>query len=48
MLNLLDAPDSLMANGDVIGRVMAVYQDKDNQPPEPDLGPDRAGFLAAI
>ncbi|UDY34584.1 FAD-dependent oxidoreductase [Dermatobacter hominis] len=48
MLNLLDAPDSLMANGDVIGRVMAVFQDKDNRPPEPDLGPDRAGFLAAI
>ena len=48
MLNLLDPPDSLMANGDVIGRVMAVYQDKDNRPPEPDLGPDRAGFLAAI
>ena len=48
MLNLLDAPDSLMSNADVIGRVMAVYQDKDNRPPEPDLGPDRAGFLASI
>ncbi len=48
MFNLLEPPDSLMADADVIGRVMAVYQDKDNRPPEPDLGPDRVGLLAAL
>ena len=48
LFNLLEAPDHLMTDADVIGRVMAVYQDKDNRPPEPDLGPDRAGLLAAV
>ncbi|HPU38323.1 MAG TPA: FAD-dependent oxidoreductase [Microthrixaceae bacterium] len=48
MFNLLQPPDSLMNDPDVIGRVMAVYQDRDNRPPELALGPDRAGFLAAI
>ena len=48
MFNLLEAPDSLLNDADVIGRVMAVYQDKDNRPPEPELGPDRAGLLAAV
>ena len=38
MFNLLEPPDSLMADADVIGRVMAVYQDKDNRPPEPRPG----------
>ncbi len=48
MFNLLEAPDHLMTNWDVIGRVMKVYQDRDERPPEPSLGPDRAGLLAAI
>jgi 2-polyprenyl-6-methoxyphenol hydroxylase-like FAD-dependent oxidoreductase len=48
MFNLLEPPDSLMADADVVGRVMAVYQDKDNRPPEPDLGPDRADLLASL
>jgi hypothetical protein len=48
MFNLLEPPDSLMSDADVIGRVMAVYQDRGNRPPEPSLGPDRAGLLAAI
>lgn len=46
--NLLTQPDLLMTDPDLIGRVMAAYQDRDNRPPEPELGPDRAGFLAAI
>ena len=46
MFNLLEPPDSLMRNPDVIGRVMAVYQQKDERPPEPPLGPDRATLLA--
>jgi 2-polyprenyl-6-methoxyphenol hydroxylase-like FAD-dependent oxidoreductase len=48
MFNLLDPPNALMANSDVIERVMAVYRDKDDRPPEPELGPDRAGFLASL
>ena len=48
MFNLLEAPDHLMTNWDVLGRVMTVYQDRDARPPEPSLGPDRAGLLAAI
>lgn len=48
MFNLLEPPDSLMKDWDVIGRVMAVYQDRDQRPPEPSLGPDRSQMLAAI
>jgi 2-polyprenyl-6-methoxyphenol hydroxylase-like FAD-dependent oxidoreductase len=48
MFNLLEPPDSLMTDPDLIGRVLAVYQDRDNRPPEPALGPDRAGLLAAV
>lgn len=47
MFNLLEAPDSLLADADVIGRVLSVYQGKDDRPPEPDLGPDRDELLAA-
>ena len=48
MLNLLDPPDALLADFDVIGRVMNVYQDRDNRPPEPDLGPGRDAMLALL
>jgi len=48
MFNLLDPPDALMTNTDVMGRVLAVYQDKDQRPPEPPLGPDRAELLAHL
>ena len=47
-LNLLDGPDALLADGDVIGRVLAVYQDRDARPPEPSLGPPRHEMLAAL
>ena len=48
MFNLLEAPDSLMKDWDVIGRVMTVYQDRDQRPPEPALGPGRAAILSAV
>lgn len=48
MFNLLEPPDSLMTDADLVGRVMAVYQDRDSRPPEPPLGPDRAHLLDAI
>ena len=48
-LNLLSTPDALMTDPDVMGRVMAVWQDRANRPPEPSLGPDRReDLLAAV
>jgi 2-polyprenyl-6-methoxyphenol hydroxylase-like FAD-dependent oxidoreductase len=46
--NLLEAPDALMADTDVTARVFAVYANRDNRPPEPDLGPPRTQMLAAL
>ncbi len=48
MFNLLEPPDSLMGNTDVIGRVMAVYQDRDSRPPEQPLGPSRAEMISTL
>lgn len=48
MFNLLEDPDSLMTNWDVLGRVMTVYQDRDARPPEPTLGPSRREMLATL
>jgi len=48
MFNLLQAPDSLLADVDVISRVMMVYQDRDKRPAEPPLGPDRSALLALL
>jgi 2-polyprenyl-6-methoxyphenol hydroxylase-like FAD-dependent oxidoreductase len=44
-LNMLDPPDALMANHDVLARAQAAYADKDNRPPLPKLGPDRDEML---
>ena len=46
--NLLEAPDALMADADVIARVMAAYADRDQRPPEPPLGPPRAELMAVL
>lgn len=47
--NLLTTPDALMRDGELISRVIEVYNDRDNRPPEPDLGPPtRTAFLAAL
>jgi 2-polyprenyl-6-methoxyphenol hydroxylase-like FAD-dependent oxidoreductase len=40
-LNLLSSPDAMMSDPDVMGRVMTVWQDRANRPPEPVLGPSR-------
>ena len=48
MFNLLEAPDSLMSDPDVIGRVMQVFQQRAERPPESPMGPDRENLLAAI
>ena len=47
-LNLLSAPDALIADADVGARVLAVWQDRDNRPPEPALGPGRDEMLALV
>lgn len=46
--NLLATPDLLMSDPDLIGRVLAVWQDRDNRPPEPSLGPRRRELLSAL
>ena len=48
MFNLLRPPDSLLRDGDVISRVMAVYADRDARPPEPPAGPGRTELLALL
>lgn len=48
-LNLLSTPDAMMKDSDVSARVLAAWQDRENRPPEPSLGPKhRAELLAAI
>ena len=46
--NLLTPPDALLNDPDVMARVLEVFQDRDNRPPEPDLGPPRAEMLATL
>ena len=47
--NLLTAPDALAKDADVGARVFAVWQDRENRPPEPRLGPaSRTDLLALI
>jgi flavin-dependent dehydrogenase len=46
--NLLCPPDTIVKDPDVINRVIAVWQDRDNRPPEPALGPPRKELLRNI
>ena len=46
--NLLEAPDALMNDADVIGRVLTVFQDRENREPPPPLGPERVEMLARL
>ena len=47
--NLLTTPDALMRDGELITRVIEVYNDRDNRPPEPQLGPPtREEFLSQL
>jgi flavin-dependent dehydrogenase len=48
IFNLLEPPDALLADGDLVGRVLGVFQDRDNRPPEPPLGPPRREMLAHL
>jgi 2-polyprenyl-6-methoxyphenol hydroxylase-like FAD-dependent oxidoreductase len=47
--NLLTTPDALLRDGELITRIVEVYNDRDNRPPEPELGPpSRADFIAQL
>jgi hypothetical protein len=46
--NLLDTPDALMTNVDVMRRVNEVYEDRANRPPDPPAGPTREELFRAI
>ena len=48
MFNLLQPPDSLLSDGDVLTRVMAVYADRGSRPAEPSPGPGRDELLATL
>jgi hypothetical protein len=40
-LNLLSTPDAMMKDPEVMNRVFAVWQDRENRPPEVPMGPRR-------
>ncbi len=46
--NLLTPPESLSKDADFMARVLAAFQDRDNRPPEPNMGPPRDELLALI
>ena len=43
--NLLATPDALMADAEIVGEVLAAYDDRHNRPAAPVLGPDRETLL---
>lgn len=47
-LNLLATPESMAQNADVIARVLAAWQDRENRPPEEALGPKHRVELLAL
>jgi 2-polyprenyl-6-methoxyphenol hydroxylase-like FAD-dependent oxidoreductase len=47
-MNLLDAPDALLSNQELMKRVLAYWQARDTRPPEPPAGPTREEFVAAL
>ena len=46
--NLLDTPDAVLSDPDLLARVAAVYERRDERPPEPPLGPDRDELVALL
>ena len=46
--NMLDEPDALLANAQVMAAAFSAYAAKDERPPEPDLGPARDELLAVM
>ncbi len=48
MFNLLDPPTAIMANADVVARVLSVWQQRGSQQAPPPLGPDRDEMLRIL
>jgi 2-polyprenyl-6-methoxyphenol hydroxylase-like FAD-dependent oxidoreductase len=48
VFNLLAAPDALLRDADVIGRVLAAWRERDSRPPEPLPGPERDAMLEVL
>jgi len=49
VLNLLDPPEAILTNPDVIGRVLAVWRDRDQRERrQSELGPRRDGMIRAL
>ncbi len=46
--NMLDAPDALLADPQVMQAALVAHSQKDQRPPAPRLGPDREEFLAVM
>jgi 2-polyprenyl-6-methoxyphenol hydroxylase-like FAD-dependent oxidoreductase len=46
--NLLATPDALMADPEIVGEVLAAYEDRANRPGPPVLGPDRDEMIRAV
>ena len=46
--NLLDPPDRILQDPDVIGRILTVWQDRANREEPPPAGPDRDQLLALL
>jgi 2-polyprenyl-6-methoxyphenol hydroxylase-like FAD-dependent oxidoreductase len=46
--NLLEPPNAIMRDADVVGRVLAVWQERDRREPPPPLGPDRTEMLRIL
>lgn len=48
MVNLLSAPDALLADEDLMKRVLLHWQTRASRPPEPPLGPSREEMVEAL
>ncbi len=46
--NLLVTPDALMADPEIVAEVLAAYEDRENRPDAPVLGPDRDTLLVEL
>jgi 2-polyprenyl-6-methoxyphenol hydroxylase-like FAD-dependent oxidoreductase len=47
-VNLLTAPGAMIKDPEVAARVLTVWQERDDRPPEPALGPNRRADLLAL
>jgi len=46
--NLLEPPEAILQDPEVMAKVLEAYQARDERAPEPPLGPERADLLARI